>query len=312
MADSPHVETALLSCRTTANIVLCGGPVRQKAVANGALRVLERGSLLECREAAAQCLTALFASSQEPSFLPIMARSTLPLTLCAVAKRYVAVRQSNMYCNAVKTLALLAHDTSSRPFLQTRDIAAELISLANITPPDAAPMIAYALSFLSNGYDKPSELVQLGMMEALKSLHALKLGGSGEGDIAMSGAETLRCISAFSDICAQEVAGPEAVEILALAVKTASACKPQNSVALANASCALYSISSSGPAGRMALGVEALVPVICSLAASKASAEMTIAAICLLLNDTKIRYTFAIEPICMAIAGIIEMNINVR
>ena len=314
MADSEHVDTAVLCCRTTANLVLCGGPVRQKAVTNGALRVLERGIQLKDSAAAAQCLAALFASSQEPSFLAPMARTSLPLSLVTVARN---TRDHAMYANAVKTLALLAHESSSRPFLQTREVATALLDLArsNLLP-HAAPWVAYAVRFLSNGYSNSTELVQLDVSGALRALHQVDCGpGSGNAEVAMCAAETLRCISAHSDDCALDMAaaGAETVAVLARAVQTAAtgSQSAQTTTALANASHALYNMAFAGSPARVAVALDETVPLICALAQNPASSELAIATIYMFLNDPKTRYTFANEAVCLAIAAIFDTTKSV-
>ena len=300
MAESSHVETAIISCRTTANLVLCGGPVRQRAVATGALRVLERGAQLEDRDAAAQCLVALFFSCNEPSFLAALGRSSAPLALVGVALR----TSGDMYANAAKTLAMLAHEPSSRPFLQNRDFVLALVGVidANLQP-GAARWLAQALCFTVSGYGDVLELVQLGVMRALLLLHAL----DGHADMSACAAETVRCLCAGSDAACLEVSRPELVGILQRAVAQGS----PGSAAWYNCAQTLYALTQAGPKARLGISCAECVPLLGALAGDVLCADLVIAALFLLLNDPKTRYTFAVEPMCAAIATIFDFNKNV-
>lgn len=311
MAESEHPETAVTSCRTTANLLLCGGPVRQKAVANGALRVMEKGITLADQGAVAQCLAALLHAAQDTSFLQPIARSSLPLTLIGVAK----AARGEMLSHAAKTLSMLAHGASSRPFLQTREHAAALIELicsdALSSQPHAAQWLALALQHMSNGFSDSLQLVQLGAAAALQYLHDLDCPPEVEAELALSAAETLRCLCGASEEAVAELASPSIVAILSRATAAASSNMPGADLKLSSAAGVMYSIASAGPKARIAVGTPECVETLCLLAKHSAGAEQTIAALFLFLNDPKTRYSFANEAVCRAIVSIFEFNKNV-
>lgn len=303
LAESQNAEMATIACRTTANLVLCGGPVRQKAIANGALRVLETGVTLNDEDTVLQCLVALFLSSQDAAFRVPMARSSMPATLINAAKS----SSGEIYFNIAKILALLAFDPASRPFLQTKDIVSALIEVIRSNlPSHAAHWMAYALRYVSNGYLNLMELVSSKVMSALEALHAL----NGHDDIAICASETLRCISSHSEETAAELVSPSIIDILSRAVEVSEKSKDRNST-LMNCATTLACLAAAGTKARQVTGTEDAVPLLCALAKHSVCAEMTIAATFLYLNDPKTRYTFANESICLAIGSIFEFNKSV-
>ena len=209
-----------------------------------------------------------------------------------------------MYSNAAKTLAMLAFEPTSRPFLQTREFAAALIELieTNLVP-ESARWLAHALRFTASGYGDSVELVQLGAIRALRCLHDL----DGHREISACAAETIRCICAGSEAASIEFASPDLLPLLMRAVEQANA----GSDAWYNAAHALFCIASAGPRPRLALNLPECVPIITALAQDAKSADLVIATITLILNDAKTRYTFANESVCAAIATIFDSNKSV-
>lgn len=208
MLHADKFETQVLAARTTCNLVLCD-VVREKAIAAGAINVLEAGVQLKDDEASLQCLKALFSACSNTNFLVVMSKATLPMTLGTLALK----SSDEKYSIIVSILALLVWEKESRPYLQTYDFASLIIKLIskNLQVKDLRWVVTI-LRFLVFGYKNHIELFGAGMMGALVELHSY---GNDENPECLDYiAEIYRMICSSGSKCVEALASSTSVSIL--------------------------------------------------------------------------------------------------
>ena len=100
-------------------------------------------------------------------FLPIIAKSTLPMTVCLYATGCADAR----HYLAVSTLTVLLWHLDSRRPLQTPEFAGALVRLVTDNAgPTTVALLALCVKYLCLGHPAPVELVEAGALARLEML----------------------------------------------------------------------------------------------------------------------------------------------
>ena len=278
MAEEAKTETRVMAARTTANMVLCES-VGHAALEAGALRSLEAGVVSGDPTAALHCLKAVLHASQEVKFLPLVGRSTVPLTVCRYARDCTDERHEL----AAMALALLLWHPESRKPVQTRAFAEALVRLvAENVQPASANNLARSLRCLCLGYPDRAELLQVHVLDAMRSLYTADDLSSPV--ISQSLAVVIRLLAEDSR-CTAALATHKSVAMLRQVTETC----PKDPKTLYQVAVALYHFAAAGTHARQATALPDTVALLGVLSHLKDCLELVTLTMCHYLLDARVR-----------------------
>ncbi len=315
LCDTNDEETVILCVRTTANLVL-DPQTRSKVIEAGGLRVLEKGASLKQEDASLQCIQAIFsAACSHPSFLVSMSKLNIPIVLLNVCN---SSSSSLKYDYACKILALIGWNAESRIFIQTKIFFDELVSLiGNNLQVTNLRWLAQALRFVTIGYGDTYELINCGIIQVITIIFNTmtspygqsKLSREDQLDIAYSLVDAIRTICDTQN-CIDAVASEFTMNLLAHCVDICADFKSSPLVKdiMYNTAVTCYYFSSNSQNSRANTSIASSITMFATIACHKSCTELTAAALCNYLLDTKYRTPFLTANVANIVLGIIDLD----
>ncbi len=299
MLQSDDEDTKMAAARTTANLVLSSNKdVAATMIRGGAFDILERGCLLEDPSASKQCVAAIFRSCTNPQFLQKLGELNASKTFLSVS----GDKEVNLLI--AKIMAMLAADTTSRPYLQKKDVFVPLIEQASKnTDVECGRWFSNAIRCVSNGYSDHYSMMTEGIVGALGALHALE---DDEGVISSSNAETIRLFIEGNKMCIEDLASEATVNILARAVSESKKNADQIRFILYNCALVMMECTCYSPVTRDAVAIDAASTVLSACMEDHTCYDLAIAVMYQFYTDPKTRGQFSTSALAAKITHIMQ------
>ena len=304
MSESGSIETEILAARIAANLVLCE-QVRGRAIDHGALKIIEKGTLLD-KDASLQCVQALLYACDDFNYIFLMAKSTIPITLCKV----MLESSGEKYDNAARVLAMIAWHEKSRAYIQNVSFAEQLVSVINNNiQKGSLNWLSLTLRFVVLGYTDMNELSGVNITGALLNMYGVL-----KESMVFSPQEPAYadCIISFVEIIRNLASEP--TNIYALAnnstidiFRRATQALPNDDNTLYNVAVCYYYFANDSNTRKLIVSDD-LTQILHTLSQLESCIDLSGAIINLFMGDSKTKSLISNETIALTLKSIIQIN----
>lgn len=306
ISENGNLDTETLAARTASNLVLCE-QVRGRAIDHGALKIIEKGTLLE-REASIQSLQALLYACLDVNYTLLMAKSSIPITLCKV----MLESSGDKYDLTARILTNIAWNEKSRGFLQNFSFVEQLVSVINNNiQQNSLNWLALILRFVILGFTEINELSNVNITGAVTNMYNVLKETMVYGPKEPA---YLDCIVSFVEIIRNLASEPSNIHALANPTtidifRRATQSMPNDDSTLYNVAVCYYYFTTDSITRRLIVSDD-ITQILTTISKLESCIDVCGALINLIMGDAKTRSLVTNETIALTLKSIIQFNNN--